>query len=72
MSVIDLNSALVVLELDFLLPIIKEVLKHKKTSALRVFSVNMLALDMAADSLELKNTDICNCFQSLKNADFCN
>ena len=41
MSVVDLNSALVVLELDFLLSIIKEVLKHKKASALRVFSVNL-------------------------------
>ena len=54
MSVVDLNSALVVLELDFLLPIIKEVLKCKKASALRVFSVNLSALDMAADSLRLK------------------
>ena len=62
MSVIDLNFALVVLELDFMLPIIKEVLKHKKASALIVFSVNLLALDMAADSLKLKNTVICNCF----------
>ena len=66
MSVIDPNSALVVLELDFLLPITKEVLKHKKSSALRVFSVNPSALDMAADSLELKNTDFCMCFWSLK------
>ena len=72
MSVIDLNSALVVMELDFLLPIIKEVLKRKKVSALRVFSVNLLALDMAADSLELKNTDVCICFRSLKYANFCN
>ena len=54
MSVVDLNSALVVLELDFLLPIIKEVLKRKKASALRVFSVNLSALDMAANSLGLK------------------
>ena len=54
MSVIDLNSTLVVLELDFLLPIIKEVLKRKKSSALRVFSVNLSALDMAANSLGLK------------------
>ena len=62
MSVIDLNPALLVLELDFLLPIIKEVLKRKQIGALG--SLNLSALELAADSLELKNTDVCNCFWS--------
>ena len=72
MAVIDLNPALVVLELEFLLLIIKEMLKRKEASVLRVFSVNLLALDMAVNFLELKNTDICNCFRSSKNVDICN
>ena len=66
-SVIDLNPPLVVLELGFLLSIIKDVFKRKKVGALRVFSMNLLALEMAEDSL-----DVCNYFRSLNNADFCN
>ena len=56
----DPNPVLVVLESKFLLPNIKEVLKHKKIGALGVFSVNLLALELTPFSFELKSTDLCN------------
>ena len=47
-----------VLESDFPLRI--------KFGALGFFSLNLVALELAADSLEIKNTDVCNCFWSIK------